>query len=139
MAPGNAASSGAAVARSVGPGPAITTATALPFDNASNAATKRSTGHIFGSQLAVGASAIIGRPAGNSAAAFARSSGAVQTTGSGGGFSPRIAANCSVLCPADRRITARCRVGTNHDKAEPRMSTTRSHQVVATAAHNGNQ
>ena len=71
-----------------------------------------------------------GRPAGSNAAARARSSAAVQATGSGGGSSPSTAASCAILWPGRRRITARRRVGTIQAIVDPRMSTTRSHSVT---------
>ena len=74
-----------------------------------------------------------GRPAGSSAAARARSAGAVQATGSGGGSRPSTAASCAILWPGRRRITARRRVGTIQAIVDPRMSTTRSHSVPTVA------
>src|SRR6202034_3360615 len=95
--------------------------------------------HTFGAQLAVGANATTGRSEGSSRAARAQSCGAVQATGNGGGSSRSTAASCAIFGPDRRRITARRRVGTIHAKAEPRMSTTRSHNVVTVSNHRPGQ
>ena len=87
----------------------------------------------------MGPSAMTGRPGGSKAAARARSSGAVQAIGSGGGSSPRIAPSSSVLWPERRRHIARLRVGTRNERPVPLMSTTKSQTVRTVVAQSGSQ
>lgn len=85
MAVGRAASTSAAAARSVAPGPPRMTGRApgICVVRAWNRATKRSACQILPSQLAVGARAIRGAAAGRMAVAMAWSSGPIQATGRG--------------------------------------------------------
>ena len=136
IASGSSAITGAAISRSAAPGPA-NTATAAPgsnpADSRSNNDANRSAGQTLGAQFAVTPKPMTGRSAGSSAAARARSSGAVHATGSGAGSIPSMAACCSNIRPGRFRRTTRCRAGIRNPNAEPRKSTTRSHQVNATA------
>ncbi len=50
-----------------------------------------------------------------------------------------MAPSSAIFGPPVRRNTARRRVGTSQDKAEPRMSTTRSHRCGRVAAHSFSQ
>lgn len=141
IAPGNPANTGAANPASCAPGPANTAIRApstSPANRVANA-TNRFAGQTFPVQFAVGPIAITGPPAGNNASAFTRSPSPVQATGTGGGDTPKTAANCAILWPGRFRITARRRAGNTHEITDDRISTTRSHHVPTVARHNGGQ
>ena len=116
IALGSARISGSAPRRSRAPGPPKTTAFApgrTPLARRWNSAAKRSAGHIFGAQLAVGQSATTGTPAGSSVSALARSAGPVQATGTGAGSNPSSAACCwYIRRPGMGRRIWRCRAKT---------------------------
>ena len=137
----NPANTGAANPASCAPGPANTAILPPPTAPANRFAksTNRAAGQTFPVQFAVGPIAITAPPAGNAASARARSTAPVHTTGTGGGETPKTAANCAILCPFPRRITARRRVGNTHEITDDRISTTRSHHVPTVARHNGGQ